>query len=147
MLSSPGRLSILNLENFMRFLLLFLFLFTTHAHAQDFIVIVNKNSPLKDADMELIKEVYLGEKKFAGSTRFLPVSYSEGPLKDVFLKEVLGMNPKEYKHHCLKRVFREGLTFPSMGKVCAQGERCRGLSTGLMGQNHPVPGPEWHRGY
>jgi hypothetical protein len=115
MLSSPGRLSILNLENFMRFLLLFLFLFTTHAHAQDFIVIVNKNSPLKDADMELIKEVYLGEKKFAGSTRFLPVSYSEGPLKDVFLKEVLGMNPKEYKHHCLKRVFREGLTFPSMG--------------------------------
>jgi hypothetical protein len=98
----------------MRFLLPFLILFTTPAYAQDFIVIVNMNSPLKDADMEVIKEVYLGEKKFAGSTRFLPVNFTEGPIKESFLKEVLGMSPREYKHHCLKKVFNEGLTFPSM---------------------------------
>jgi hypothetical protein len=51
--------------------------------ARDFIVIVNMNSPLKDADMEVIKEVYLGEKKFAGSTRFLPVNFTEGPIKEL----------------------------------------------------------------
>jgi hypothetical protein len=99
----------------MKFFLIFLFLFPSHAYAQDYIIIVNRNGPLVDTKMEVIKEVYLGEKRFASSTRLLPVQFTEGPLKDAFLKTVIGMSPKEYKHHSIKKVFQEGFSIPSMG--------------------------------
>lgn len=97
------------------FLLLFLFLFQSNAHAGDFIVIVNKDGPLVGADMELVREVYLGEKKFANSTRILTVNFTEGPIKDAFIKTVVGMSPKEYKHHSLKKVFQGELSILVMG--------------------------------
>jgi hypothetical protein len=98
------------------FLVLFLFLFTSHAYAQEFIVIVNRGGPLAEANMELVKEVYLGEKRFAGDAKLLPINFTEGPLKDIFLKSVVGMNSKQYKHHWIKKVFQEGLSIPmSMG--------------------------------
>jgi hypothetical protein len=102
----------------MRFFLFFLFLlFPSHAYAQDFIVIANKGGPLVEADMGLVREVYLGEKRFATDTKlrpvkFLPVNFTEGSLKDSFLKAVIGMSSKEYKHHWIKKVFQEGLSFP-----------------------------------
>jgi hypothetical protein len=99
----------------MKFFLIFLFLFPSHAYAQDYIIIVNRHGPLVDTEMEVIKEVYLGEKRFAGSTRLLPVQFTEGPLKDAFLKTVVGMSPKEYKHHSIKKVFQEGFSILSMG--------------------------------
>jgi hypothetical protein len=99
----------------MKFFLILLFLFPSHAYAQDFIVIVNRDGPLVDAKMGVIKEVYLGEKRFASATRLLPVNFKEGPLKDAFLKTVVNMSPKEYKHHSIKKVFQEGFSIPLMG--------------------------------
>jgi hypothetical protein len=99
----------------MRFLLVFFFLFQSYAYAQEFIVIVNMDGPLADADMELIKQVYLGEKRFAASTKLLPVNFTAGPLKDTFLKTVVGMSSREYKHYSIKKLFQEGLSIPSMG--------------------------------
>jgi hypothetical protein len=97
-----------------RFLLIFFFLFQSYAYAQEFIVIVNRDGPLVDAGKELIRKVYLGEKRFAGDTKLLPVNFPEGPLKDTFLKTVVGMSSKEYMHHWIKKVFQEGLTLPAI---------------------------------
>lgn len=121
-------------ENLMRvFLLIFVFFFQSHAYAEEpptnaheqksvlkeleseFIVIVNTDGPLNDADAGVLREVYLGEKRFAGSTRLMPVHFPEGALKDAFLKTVVGMSPREYKHYCIEKLFQEGLTFRSIG--------------------------------
>jgi hypothetical protein len=94
--------------------LLFSFFFHSHAYAQDFIVVVNRDSPLKDAGMDVIKEVYLGEKKFVDSIRLMPVHLKEGPAKDAFLETVIGMSSKEYKLYCLQKLFQEGMHFHSI---------------------------------
>jgi hypothetical protein len=97
-----------------KFLIIFFFLFQSYAYAQDFIVIVNRNGPLAGANMEFVRQVYLGEKRFADSTKLLPVNFTEGPLKDAFLKTIIGMSPKEYKHHCINKLFLEGLSITLM---------------------------------
>lgn len=105
------------MRNPMRFFLILCFLFLQSpayaAGEKGCIVIVNKNGPLTEAGMEVIKEVYLGERKFVGGTKVLPVNFTEGPLKDLFLKLVVGLNSKAYKHHWIKKVFQEGLTMPA----------------------------------
>ncbi len=60
----------------------------------------------------MIRDIYLGDKRFFGEVALVPISYGEGPLKDLFLKERVKMTPKEYKLHWLKKVFQEGLKIP-----------------------------------
>lgn len=104
-------------RNKMRFFLILCFLFLqSHAYAvgeEGCIVIVNKDGPLAEADMEEVRDIYLGEKMFAKGKKVLPVNFTEGPLKDLFLKLVVGLNSKEYKHHWIKKVFQEGRTIPA----------------------------------
>jgi hypothetical protein len=103
------------------FVIFFFFLMQSYAYAQDFIVIVNRDGPLAEADMRLVREVYLGEKRFASDItlrpiKLLPINFTEGALKDAFLKTVVGMSSREYKHHWIKKVFQEGISIPvSMG--------------------------------
>jgi len=96
----------------MRFLFLLFLLFQTPAHAQDFVVIVNPGGPLTKADMETMRDIYLGETRFAEGIRLVPVNPAEGRLKDVFLEKVVKMDSKEYRLHWIKKVFREGLMIP-----------------------------------
>jgi hypothetical protein len=95
------------------FLLLFFLLFPSFSYAEDFIIIVNRDGPLKDADMGSLREVYLGEKKFAGDTKLRPINFTEGPLKEAFLKTVVNMSLREYKHHHIAKVFQEGSSMPT----------------------------------
>lgn len=97
------------------FLFICIFFFQSYAYAQDFIVIVNTDGPLNDADTGVLREVYLGEKRFADSTQLMPVHFPEGAVKDAFLKTVVGMSPKEYKHYCIEKLFQEGMSFHSIG--------------------------------
>jgi hypothetical protein len=136
----------------MRFFLLFFFLlFPSHAYAQDFIVIVNKGGPLAEADMGLVRGIYLGEKRFSTDTKLRPVklrpvNFTEGPLKDSFLKEVIGMSSKEYKHHWIKKVFQEGLSFPvTMGSPIGIIEFV-GKEKGAVAYLPARPNRSWPRG-
>ncbi|HHD12027.1 MAG TPA: hypothetical protein ENK42_06265 [Deltaproteobacteria bacterium] len=104
----------------MRYLLLILMLLLQPAMAggEDFIIIVNKHGPLVNADVSTVRDIYLGEKRFARNTKLMPVHMVEGSLKESFLKRVVGMSPKEYKLHWVKKVFQEGITPPpSMASV------------------------------
>ena len=98
----------------MRFLysILFLLFFGTNAFAEDFIIIVNRDGPLIRTDSDAVRDIYLGEKRFDGSTKLVPLNYPEGRLKQHFLAEVVGMSPKEYKHHWIRKIFQEGLAMP-----------------------------------
>ncbi len=99
----------------MRFFLLILFLFlNTHAYGDHeyIIIVVNRQGPLVDADMGMVRDIYLGEKKFEGNVILKPINFKEGDFKDDFLKAVLGMSSKQYKRHWIKKVFQEGLSIP-----------------------------------
>lgn len=105
------------------FLILFFLFLQSYAYGAEkegLIVIVNEKGPLTEASMEEVRDVYLGEKRFVEGTRLLPVNFTEGPLKDIFLKKIVGMSSKEYKHHWIRKVFQEGLTIPTtMGSPIA----------------------------
>ena len=94
------------------FFIFFLFA-SVNAYAQEFVIIVNKEGPLLTVDVSLIKDIYLGDKRFSDDVKFKPVNSIEGPLKDRFLKEIIGMSSKEYKVHWIKKVFQEGLAIPA----------------------------------
>ena len=90
------------------------------AHAGDFVIIVNPDGPLKNADASDIKEIYLGEKRFADSVKLVPINHVEGQMKNAFLKNVVGMDSKEYRLYWIKKVFQEGIPIPpSIGNVSA----------------------------
>ena len=93
-------------------LALFLFLFTSTVYAIDIAVIVNASGPLVNAAKSDIKEIYLGEKRFEGGVKIIPLLFPEGGIKEAFLKEALRMTPKEYKIYWTRRIFQDGIPVP-----------------------------------
>src|SRR3989337_1740197 len=90
------------------------------AHAGDFVIIVNPDGPLKNANASDIKEIYLGEKRFADSVKLVPINHVEGQMKNAFLKAVVGMDSKAYRLYWIKKVFKDGVPIPpSMGNIFA----------------------------
>ncbi len=57
-----------------------------------------------------VREVYLGEKQFAGSVKLVPVD--NGALQDAFLAKMLNMNAQKYETAWIKKSFRDGLIAP-----------------------------------
>ena len=80
--------------------------------ASGFVVIVNIHGPLLDADLTMVKSIYLGDKKFIDGVKVKPVNFSEGALKEGFLKSILSMTSKEYKLYWVKKVFQESAKLP-----------------------------------
>jgi hypothetical protein len=76
------------------------------AFAQHY-VITNPATTLSSAE---VREVFLGEKQFAGGTRLLPVDSLTG--QEEFLARVLGMDKTRYTAVWTKKAFREGLVQP-----------------------------------
>lgn len=76
------------------------------AHA-DLFVISNSATQIAAGD---IKEVFTGEKQFAGSTKLAPVD--NGAAQEVFLSTALKMEAARYNTIWTKKSFREGLTPP-----------------------------------
>jgi len=57
-----------------------------------------------------VREVYLGEKQFAGEQKLVPVD--NAAVQDLFLSKVLRMTPARYETAWIKKSFREGLAIP-----------------------------------
>jgi hypothetical protein len=92
--------------------LLSFFLFSTACQALDIAIIVNPSGPLINATKVDVSDIYLGEKRFEGNIKIIPLLYPEGNIKDAFLREIVGMTPKEYKLYWTRKVFQEGLAIP-----------------------------------
>jgi len=81
---------------------------TAAAQADQF-VITNTGITLTPAE---VRDVYLGEKQFAGSVKLQPVdSYST---QEQFLAKVLNMDRAKYTTVWTKKAFREGLVQPPL---------------------------------
>ena len=94
---------------------------------RNFVVIVNAQGPLIDADRGMIKSIYLGDKKFVGGSTLKPANFHEGALKESFLKDILKMSSKEYKLYWVKKVFQESAKLPrSISTIYAAVEFVKG---------------------
>lgn len=59
-----------------------------------------------------VKDVYLGEKQFAGSVKLVPLDNAAG--QERFLSRILNLEKTKYATVWTKKAFREGLQQPSM---------------------------------
>ena len=77
------------------------------AEAADLYVICNPGVTLAPAD---VRDVFMGEKQFAGSVKLLPAD--NGAVQSTFLSKVLNMDGAKYSVAWTKKSFREGANPP-----------------------------------
>jgi len=85
-----------------------LVIFTPSAIAGDIVVITNSGITLSTTD---IKDVFLGEKQFAGSTKLVVIDNKSAQEK--FLSKFLEFDVAKYNSIWTKKSFRDGLNPPS----------------------------------
>lgn len=78
-------------------------------NAGEVIVISNPGITIS---VDEVKDIYLGEKQFAGSIKLVPVDNASVQLQ--FLPKFLQMNPANYNSAWSKKTFRDGLTQPQV---------------------------------
>lgn len=74
------------------------------AHGEDLFVIANPATAIAAGD---IRDVFTGEKQFAGSTKLIPVDNISA--QEEFLSSVLGITVARYNTIWTKKMFREGI--------------------------------------
>ena len=77
--------------------------------AADVFVIAHPSAGVTAAD---VREIYLGDKQFVGSTKLVPVD--NGPAQDEFVSKALKMESAKYNSTWTKKSFREGLNPPAI---------------------------------
>lgn len=81
----------------------------TQAAAEELYVITSPDVELSADD---IRDVYLGEKLFAGSTRLVPIDNATAQTE--FLTRIMMVDATKYGSIWIKKGFREGLTAPGI---------------------------------
>jgi len=86
-----------------------LVMFGSAAYAGDVYVISNSGTTVSASD---VREVFLGEKQFAGSIKLVPVDNAAA--QEQFLSKVMKMEAAKYNSSWTKRSFRDGVTPPAV---------------------------------
>lgn len=111
---------------------------TTPALAEGLFVISNPNIVLT---RENIREIFLGEKQFAGSVKIAPVDNSAA--QGVFLSKVVKIDSAKYNTTWAKKGFRDGLSQPIVKSSDAEVINFVKSTPGAVGyvttQPHDVP--------
>lgn len=81
---------------------------TSQALAEDLYVIANPSTSVTAAD---IREIFIGEKQFAGSLKIVPVDNSA--VQTDFLGKVMKMDAAKYSATWTKKSFRDGINPPA----------------------------------
>ncbi|MGC2049139.1 MAG: hypothetical protein WA635_11085 [Gallionella sp.] len=79
------------------------------ANAADVVVISHPGTTITAGD---VKDVFLGDKQFAGATKLVPVDNAS--LQDSFLAKFLDMPKSKYSNAWTKKSFRDGLIAPAV---------------------------------
>jgi hypothetical protein len=82
---------------------------SAQALAEDLYVIANPATSVTAAD---VREIFLGEKQFAGSVKIIPVD--NAAIQGAFLSQVLKMDVAKYSATWTKKAFRDGLSPPAL---------------------------------
>jgi hypothetical protein len=79
------------------------------AAAGDLLVICHRSVSLKADE---VRDVYFGDKGFAGSVKLLPADNSAS--QDAFLEKVMKLDAKKYAGVWIKKAFRDGIAPPAV---------------------------------
>lgn len=79
------------------------------AYAADVVVISNPGTTITVGE---VKDIFLGEKQFAGGTKLVPVD--NAALQESFLSKYMNMAGDKYNSIWTKKSFRDGLTPPAV---------------------------------
>jgi hypothetical protein len=79
------------------------------ARAGDLYVIANSGTTVSP---EEVRDVFLGEKQFAGSVKLIPVDNAAA--QDAFLAKVMKMEASKYTSSWTKKSFRDGVSPPAI---------------------------------
>lgn len=79
------------------------------ALAGDVLVIANTGTSLSPSE---VKEVFLGEKQFAGTVKLVPVD--NAAIQPDFLAKVMNMDAAKYSGAWTKKSFRDGVNAPAV---------------------------------
>ncbi|HEY3327142.1 MAG TPA: hypothetical protein VGK14_08200 [Novimethylophilus sp.] len=79
------------------------------AQAGDIFVIAGAGTQLAGGD---IRDVFVGEKQFAGPTKLIPLDNAAA--QDAFLEKVVKMDKQKYTSTWTKKSFRDGLNQPAV---------------------------------
>lgn len=92
---------------------LFLFILYSHIlYASDYIMIVNKNSPVSQISAKELKNIYLKKHQFFKDIKVLPINIlAPQSSRDLFEKKVLKMNKSRLNRYWTKKHF-QGTTPP-----------------------------------
>ncbi|MBI5193372.1 MAG: hypothetical protein HZA08_08040 [Nitrospirae bacterium] len=93
-------------------LLIFIFPLSFYSYALDIAVIVNASGPLINASKSDVKDIYLGDKRYEGGIQIVPFLFPEGGIKEIFLKDMLIMTPKQFKVYWTRKMFQDGVPVP-----------------------------------
>lgn len=85
------------------------FFASTVAMAGNLYVIAYPGVELTEAEL---KEMYMGERQFSGSTKLVPVDNAAA--QSEFLSKVMGIDAAVYASLWIKKAFRAGLTAPQV---------------------------------
>jgi len=79
------------------------------ANAADVVVISHPETPISTGD---IKDIFLGEKQFAGSSKLVVIDNASS--QEAFLSKFMQMDVAKYNNIWTKKSFRDGLTPPAV---------------------------------
>lgn len=82
------------------------------AQAGELLIIANKAYPADMITLEVLKEIYLGEKTVEQSVRILPVDQENPTVKKKFVEEILGTTIQRYDAYWFKKAFKDGVVPP-----------------------------------
>jgi ABC-type phosphate transport system substrate-binding protein len=88
---------------------IFLLLTSQFANAAGVVVIAN---PDVSVSADEVRDIFLGEKQFAGSTKLVVID--NAPMQAAFLSQVMHMDAAKYNGIWTKKSFRDGLTPPAV---------------------------------
>lgn len=97
-------------------------------------VIANPGTNLSPAD---VREVYLGEKQFAGSVKLVPVDSMAA--QEEFLARVLNLDKARYTAIWTKKAFRDGLVQPALKSADIEVLDFVRRTPGAVGYVHAAP--------
>ena len=87
-----------------------IFLASQVANAADNIVVIS--NPETSVSADDVRDIFLGEKQFAGSTKLVVID--NAAMQSTFLSKMLHMDAAKYNGIWTKKSFRDGLTPPAV---------------------------------
>ena len=116
--------------------LLFLLASSAAIAAGDVVVIANSKLAV---EADEIRDIFLGEKQFAGSTKLVVIDNIA--VQSIFLPKVMHMNAAKYNSIWIKKSFRDGLTPPAVKSSDAEVIEYIKMTEGAIGYVSTPPPP------